>query len=440
MRIERLPGESRRRFAELCLVLLVAAGMVNVAIRFHYDGKLPQPYIFDIFDTFMDWFNTAVWAHNSGAFDNWRTVYPPLSFVFLKTFGIASCYTTNGVNARDCDYVGIWTIVGCYVIGALVAALAFWRADRRTFAFRAFAFAFGLPWTFTLERGNLILPCFIFFVIAHGGISTTRWVRAVSIAMTINFKPYLLLPALGWAFKRRWRLLELSGIATVLVYLLSFAIMGAGSPLEIIDNTLNWLQFTNGLIWEQVYYTTSYAPFLEFNTHRFPTRDFLPSGAIDAMAVLIPVLIRSSQVLGLVTLVGAWLQPRALSTTRISLLLLGTSLIGQSPGGYTEVFMVFLLFLEKWERPGPIVALVMGYLLSIPYDYVLSNIITLSGDSWLGQRTVVAPFGISVGIFLRPGFIIIMVWALALDSLLLIARAHRQHRPTLTLDPALVPA
>ena len=87
-----------------------------------------------------------------------------------------------------------------------------------------------------------------------------------------------------------------------------------------------------------------------------------------------------------------------------------------------------------------IVALIMGYALSVPYDYVLSTIITSSGNSWLGGRTVTAPFGISVGIFLRPGFIVVMFWALALDSLLLIARAHREQRPTLALDPRLVPA
>ena len=27
---------------------------------------LPPPFVFDINDTFMDWFNTAYWAHNPG--------------------------------------------------------------------------------------------------------------------------------------------------------------------------------------------------------------------------------------------------------------------------------------------------------------------------------------------------------------------------------------
>jgi hypothetical protein len=102
------------------------------------------------------------------------------------------------------------------------------------------------------------------------------------------------------------------------------------------------------------------------------------------------------------------------------------------------VFLVFLLFLEAWERPGPIIALVAGYLLCIPYDYVLSNFITLTGDSWLSGRPVTSPFGISVGIFIRPGLIVVMFWALALDSLALIIRAHRSCRPRLALIPELV--
>lgn len=440
MRVERAPGEARRRFPELLLSLLVLAGLVNCVNRFVTDGKLPQPFIFDINDTFMDWFNTAYWAHHPGAFDVWKTVYPPLSFVFLKVFGIASCYQTNPIAARDCDYVGRFTIYGCYLLGAGLAWLAFRRADPRTAVFRGIAFACGIPLLFTLERGNLILPCFVCFVLGHGDLGRSRLTKALGLAATINFKPYLLLPVLAHAVKRRWRFLELTGFVTVAVYLVTFAILGDGSLVQLLNNTLTWISFTGALVWEQVYYSTSYAPFLEFNTYRFPTRDFIPSAIIETMAWVIPLLINTSRVLGLICLVGAWLQPRALTTARVSTLLLGVSLIGQSPGGYTEVFLIFLLFLERWERPGPIVALVMGYLLCVPYDLVLSNIVTLTGDSWLSGRTVAAPFGISVGIFLRPGLIVVMIWALALDSILLIARAHRGHQPTLALAPSVVPA
>ena len=429
------PGSVRTRLPELLLTLLVLAGFANCVYFFHENGRLPQPFIFDVNDTFMDWFNTAYWAHHSGAFTVWRTVYPPLSFVFLKIFGFSACYGSDPFAARDCDFLGIWTILGTYVVAAALAYLAFRRNDPKTAILRGLAFALGLPMLFTLERGNLILPCFVFFVLAHGGLVQSKWLRSLSIAMTINFKPYLLLPALTLAFKRKWRLLELAGIASIFVYLLTFAVIGSGSPTEMISNTINWVKFTSGLIWEQIYYSTSYAPFLEFDTPRFPTRDVFPSQILEPMLFGIPILIRTSQLFSLLCLAGAWLQPKALSTARISALLLATSLIGQSPGGYTETFLVFLLFLERWERPGQIVALIAGYLLCVPYDYVFSNILTLSADSWLSGRSVQAPFGISAGVFIRPGLVVVMLWGLALDSLALIVRAHRDNAPTLDLLP-----
>ncbi len=423
-------GELRRLVPEILLMGLVLAGFINCVHRFIVDGKLPQPFIFDINDTFMDWFNTAFYAHNPGAFDRWHTVYPPLSFVFLKFFGEPRCYLYDSVTARDCDTIGIIAIVSWYVLGVIFSCLAFAKMNRMTSPMRGLSFAIGLPLLFTLERGNLIIPCFAFFVLGHGRFVRSRLTRAIALGFTINFKPYLLLPVLAQMFKRQWRFFELAGVASISIYIITFAVLGSGSPVQLISNTLNWVQFTGGLVWEQIYYTTSYAPFLEFNTSRFPTRDFVPSQIIDPLVFAIPIVIRASQLLALLCLVGAWLQPRALTSTRVSILLLAASLIGQSPGGYTEVFLVFLVFLEPWDRPGPIIALVMGYLLCIPYDYVVANFITLSGNSWLGGRTVVAPFGVSIGIFLRPGFIVIMFWSLALDSLILIARAHRLHRPT----------
>lgn len=440
MRIARAPGESRRRIPELCLTLLVLAGLVNTAVRFAYDGMLPQPFVFDTNDTFMDWFNTAFWAHNPGAFDNWQTVYPPLSFVFLRIFGIPGCYGASGFVARDCDWVGIAAILFWYMLGSALASLAFWRADARTAPFRSLCFAFGLPWLFTLERGNLILPCFAFFALAHGDLVRSPVLRTLATAMTINFKPYLVVPTLAWAVKRHWRMLELAGISTLLLYLLTFAAFGDGTPMQLYNNTLSFVQVVSGLVYEFLYYSTSYAPFLDLDSYKFPTRDFVPSVIVETLVFWIPIVIHASQALALLVFAGAWLQPRALPTSRVALLALTIYLINQSPGGYTETFIVFLLFLERWERPGPIVAIAMGYLLCVSYDYSLGNFVTLNNTSWLGGRSVTTPVGMAAGMFLRPGLIIILFWALALDSLLLIARAHRLHRPSLAVSPAPVAA
>lgn len=425
-----------RLLPEFLLLLSVLAGLGWTTLRYFVDGKLPQPFIYDINDTFMDWFNTGVWAQNFGAFGVWRTVYPPLSFVFLRFFGSTRCYSTSGIDARNCDDVSVNVIILVYLIGAILALIAFRKHDRAIGNMRGIAFGLGLPLLFTLERGNLILVGFIFFVLAYGDIIKSRWVRLLSIAITINFKPYLVLPTFAYAIKRDWRRLELAGIATILLYFITYAMLGEGSPMELAANTANWVAFTNGLIWEQVFYSTSYVPFLEFDSYRFPTRDFLGSRVVETMSMIIPIVVRMSIILTILTLVGAWLQPRALTTIRVMTILLAGSLINQSPGGYTEVFLVFLVFLERWERPGPIIAIIMAYLLCIPADYVFSTIIEVNGNSWLSGRSVMSSFGPAIGMFARPGLIIVMQCALALDSLALIWRAHGQSHPSIALRPS----
>lgn len=424
----------------MCLTLLVVAGLVHLAVRFAYDGFLPVPFVYDTNDTFMDWFNTAFWAHNPGAFDNWRTVYPPLSFVFLRIFGMPGCYGASSFVGRDCDWVGVTAILCWYVLGSALAALAFWRADPRTAPFRSVCFAFGLPWLFTLERGNLILPCFVFFTLAHGNIVRSPAIRALAAAVTINFKPYLVIPTMAWAVKRQWRVLEVAGIATLFVYLITFAALGDGTPMQLYANTLNWAQYVSGFVYEFLFYSTSYAPVLDLDSYKFPSRDFVGSKFLEQLVYWIPVVLHASQALALLVFVGAWLQPRALPTARVALLVLTIYLINQNPGGYTESFVVFLLFLERWERAGPIVAITMGYLLCVSYDYSLGSFAVLHNTSWLGGQPVTTPVGMAAGMFLRPGFLVILFWGLALDSLLLIARAHRGKRPTLAVAPMPVPA
>ena len=66
---------------------------------------------------------------------------------------------------------------------------------------------------------------------------------------------------------------------------------------------------------------------------------------------------------------------------------------------------------------------------AVPQIYITST-------SWLGERTVSPEFGLTWGHFVRPGLIILIVWALSLDAITESARAHLRHRPSLGLAPA----
>lgn len=425
-----------RLIPEMLLAAAVVASLAWTAHLFFARGYLPQPFVFDTNDTFMDWFNTAYWANNPGAHDVWRSIYPPLSFVFLDAFSLPGCYLQSPFHARDCDWLGRATIFGFYLLDVVLVWRSFRRADPRTAPMRTIAFGLGLPLLFTLERGNLILVAFAAFVVAHGPlVQSARW-RALAAAATINFKPYLLLPVLAHAVKRAWRPLELAGIATVALYLVTLAMVGSGTPMELAANTANWVVFQSGQVWNEVHYSTSYAPLMLIRGSQIPVLQFVPSRTVETIEWLVPLVIRATQGIALLALAAAWLQPRALPAHRIAAILLGAYLVTQSPGGYTQTFLLFLVLLEPWRRGGQMVAIVCAYLLCLVADWPLSTVLELSINSWLGGQPVNPEFGLAIGHFLRPGLVVAIVVALSLDAISEVVRAHRAYRPTLGLAPA----
>ncbi len=421
---------------EVLLAFAVVASAGWTLHVFRDAGYLPQPFVFDTNDTYMDWFNTAYWANNRGIYDVWRSIYPPLSFVFLDATSLPGCYLHNSFTARDCDWLARSTIHAFYLIDVALAWVCFRRLDRRTAPMRTLAIALGLPMLFTLERGNLILVAFAFFMIAHGPVTASKPWRWFAAAVTINFKPYLVLPMFAHAVKRDWRTLEVAGIATIALYLVTLALVGSGTPIELASNTANWVVFQGGQVWNEVNYSTSYAPLLMFRTLDIPLLQFVPSRLIETIEFLVPIVIRSTQLVALAALAAAWLQPRALPTHRIAAILLGAYLVTQSPGGYTQLFLLFLVLMEKWEGTGPIAAIACAYLLCLVGDWPLATVLDVTSNSWLGERTVTASFGLTAGHFIRPGLIVLIVWALSLDSIARVARAHRDSRPSLGLVPA----
>lgn len=436
-RIER--AEGRRLWPlvpEILLGLAVLASLGATALFFARNGYLPQPFVFDTNDTFMDWFNTAYWANNPGIYDVWRSIYPPLSFVFLDLTSLPGCYLQSPFYARDCDWLARGTIYAFFLLDIVLIWLSLRRMDRYTAPWRTMALGLGLPLLFTLERGNLILVCFACFVLAHGPLVQSRLWRGVAAAATINFKPYLILPVFELAVRRKWRRLELAGIATLALYLLTLAWVGSGTLGEIASNTANWIVFQGGQVWNEVNYSTSYAPFLTMRQAQVPLLEFVPSRTVERIEWIVPLAIRATQLVALAALAAAWLQPRALPASRIAAILLGAYLVTQSPGGYTQIFLLFLVFLEPFRRVGPVTAILCAYLLCLVGDVMLASVLQITGTSWLSERSVSPQFGLTYGHFARPALIVAIVWALSLDAIAQVVRAHATSRPSLWLTAA----
>lgn len=421
------------------LVALVVGSVIWVAYSFSQTGYLPAPYLYNPVDTFMDWFNVAFWSHNWGAYEAWGAVYPPFSFVFMKIFGLPRCYLSSPFWARDCDWLGTVTLLAIYALDVVIAARIFWWKDKRTAVMRSVAFALGLPMLFALERGNLILLCLTFFMIAYSGFYTSKWWRWSSIAITINLKPYMILPALALCIRRDWRSFEIAGVLALLIYLLSWAIFQQGGPIEIMQNLRAWSTNYNDSVWQPMYYTTTYAGLMNIKVFYLPILRYLPSRDIEFILAAIPVAITMTQVITLLAIAGAWLHPYAVEEHRLPALLLGVGLVSQAWGGYTQIMLIFMVFLEPWKRPGPIIALLATYALSVSLDWQIAKFPSGGSwwevSSWLGNRTIEHEYGLGWGQFARPALIIIIVWGLALDTLVQTFRANRREAPHVSIRP-----
>ena len=180
-----------QRQLEVAGALAVTVGFGCLVRFFLVEHYLPAPFVFDTNDTFMDWFNTAYWAHNPGAYTVWKTIYFPIAFIITGLFADPRCYANGPFDARACDVVGIGFIVVTYVVAVVLSALAFYRNDRRTAPMRTIAIAIGGSLLFAVERGNLILQAYVAFVLVFGQILRSRAAVAWTVGFLVNMKVYL---------------------------------------------------------------------------------------------------------------------------------------------------------------------------------------------------------------------------------------------------------
>lgn len=425
------------RGIEWLLAIGVLAGFVDLVRRVIVFGYIPLPFVYDVSDTFMDWFNPSFWGHNNHAYSAYTSVYAPLSFVITNIFSVPTCYYGDNAHPKDvraCDWLGIGAIFASYILCVILAALAFRKQDRSTWLARTIAFGLGLPLLYALERGNLIMIAFI-FTIAFFSLSKSRAMAAFNAAMMINMKSYLLFPVLALAFKRDWRLLELCGFATVGLYLVTLAIYGSGTPFELAHNLQVWFNAMTSVVWDQISYSTTYAPFLQFDKHGYPVRQFLPDHVVRVITISINIELVASRLVALLCIAFAWFYPKAISMPRLAFFLIMQSFVIDNPGGYAQSLIVFLILLERWNNARIGLAIIAAYLISIPTDMLFAAVLKIPRDAWITQREAETVYGITWGALLRPALLLVMLWSLAIDSLIEFHRAIRRGPPQLGLTP-----
>jgi hypothetical protein len=396
----------RRGFplVETLLALLVLAGLIATAALSFNIGYLPQPFFWDVDDTYRDWYSTALWAHQKGAYDTWLSIYPPLSFVLIKIAGIPSCYidATDKI-ARACDWVPIVVLHSLYVLNGVIVSRIFIKLDRSTAWQRSFAITAGLPMIFGLERGNLILLCFTLIMLGFGPLVRSARLRWLCIAMAINLKVYLVATIFAQLLRRRWLCFEALLLLTVAVYLVSFILFGEGTPAEIYANLVNFATGAKPGATVDFIYTNTFIPLryilAESNA---PVNYFVGSDLVSRTLLATAVTQHAAQLAIVVACVFAYLRPEVVPPYRLTFFAVAMAMITSETSPYTQPIMFFFVFMERWRgwlRPAAIAAC---YILCVPWDIYIGGAAGSYQYSYLGQRFVYAEIGLTLGMFLRP--------------------------------------
>jgi hypothetical protein len=425
---------------ELGLLALVIAGVINTIWFLYFTGYLPQPFFYGSQSLFTDWTVSAYFANNAGTYTSFASVYPPLSFIFLKIFSIQACYDQDDIlSARDCDWMVPVTLLCFFFVNVIVAFYSYRAVDRRTAWIRTLALCFGLPSIYALERGNLIIPCMTFFMLGTGRALKSARLKWLCEAIAINFKPYLVLGLVGPLLRRKWRAVEGVALAGLLVYAVTFAIFGAGDPMTVVSNIMAFNTTDARGIFERAIYASSYKPIMDLIASNFPLVHFLGSQPVEMLEWLLPLLVNLGKGGIVLCFLVALIRPGRIPTYRLVALAIAWTLITQDPGGYAVVFFFFLVFMEPWRGAFLIAALVITYVASIPFDIIIMKFAHQLIVSYLTKREVGYDLGLNVGEVSRPALNLLIVYCLVGASLVDAAKGVRVKRgsPSSLGSPAL---
>ena len=107
----------------LSAALLVQFGALAwYAVFFRTHGYLPEPFVYNKFDTFMDMYN-PLWWNTSDKYGRWGSVYPPLNFLVLDVIHLVSFGRYGFEDAADMRDASL--------LPAIIATVAFIAPELR---------------------------------------------------------------------------------------------------------------------------------------------------------------------------------------------------------------------------------------------------------------------------------------------------------------------
>lgn len=423
--VSLLSSLRQRRYAYLLIFLLINLG--GFCYYLYYlteNGYLPSPFVYDKSDTLMDLFNSTYWAYDEGRYTDWGSVYPPLGFLILKVFR----FIFNGTLDGDPSYMRAnsiffaWGFLLVYLlVPVLVLSTRLWQDFRRNEKILTYCcIVLSTPMLFALERGNLIVLAPILIAVA---LSRIGFLRAVSIALLINIKPYFIVLMIYYVVRKNWNGFLLCTIASGLIFTISGLVLD-NHFLLFLRNIFDFSQNDEIFALREVMALPS-----SISAFSYVLKN--PDGAMFASDLLslerikiISYIIEAAKwcVLAL-SLSLLFLRSRLIRDAEaLSLLIVFISNLGIWVGGYTYIFYIalipiFMKMRARWLYVG------LLSLMAIPLD-----VIPLMSDFIGEQYTYFADAYIDIHWTLGLGSVIRPVANLILLALLSYEFIGRKHK------------
>lgn len=367
-------------------------------------GYLPSPFVYDKYDSFMDFFNPLYWSDNDGRYTVWESVYPPLNFVFLKLVKLSFLGNANFPDSfalRASAFPVVLFILFSYLLAPIIVLKTklwnnFTGAEK---ILLYFIIILSTPMLFALERGNLIIYTLIFlaFLLSSAGLF-----RAFCIAVLINLKPYLALLLVYYLIRCNWKEFWLCTLLSGML----FAIIGILLDhyfLLFFSNLLNFSQndailsvkeimampsslsaFSYVFNHEAIQQATKYSYF--FNLHAI-------ANAISSIKWFVITWI----------FVALYNNKNRLSDAQIfAILLVVITNFGIWVGGYSLIFYITLLPVFLTMRLRNVYCAIL-VLLFVPLDFIpLAKETTREQHSYLVNAIVEVQWTLGMGSVLKP--------------------------------------
>jgi hypothetical protein len=235
-------------------LILIGAQLCGVLYQYSFFSAyayLPQPYVYNKADTFMDFFHPSYWALQwFGQYSEWKSVYPPINFVFLSVFlkllGINESLQggTDAFAIRELYPNLIFLIFFFYLMNAYLAARIVPVDEKHSWQRYAIFFSLVLSpaFLFSFERGNLIIFTLPLIALVLFGRPLSR---TLAIALLINIKPYLVMLCGSYAMRKDWYRVFVTAVAGLTIFILT----GLYMRVDFFQFFSNLLSFSDGDIY-----------------------------------------------------------------------------------------------------------------------------------------------------------------------------------------------